>query len=101
MWRYIDLWKFEKMLTSKSIYFSRADKFKDPFEGKFTPDYSSHLSPSDAAFYEAYKIKPVDPVAKETAHDSIRKCTFISCWHMAKIESPRMWDVYTNRQRVS
>jgi len=96
MWRYLDLWKFKDLLTTSSIYFSRADKFtKDPLEGKFAPDYTAPLSPSDAAFYEAYNMPLPDPVSKEASHESIRRCTFISCWHMAEQESQRMWNSYT------
>jgi hypothetical protein len=95
MWRYLDLWKFEDMLTTRSIYFSRADTFKDSLEGKFAPDYTAPLSRSDAEFYEANNMQRPDPVAKEVSHESMRRCTFVSCWHMAEQESQKMWDTYT------
>jgi hypothetical protein len=33
IWRYLDFTKFVEMVSSKSLFFSRADKFQDPFEG--------------------------------------------------------------------
>lgn len=95
IWRYLDLWKFEKLIATRSLYFARADKFKDKLEGKFAPDYTAQPSPSDAAFYQAYNMAAGDPVAKEQSHETIKRCTFVSCWHMADEESQKMWDEYT------
>lgn len=33
IWRYLDLEKFRSLLETKSLFFCRADKFSDPFEG--------------------------------------------------------------------
>ena len=94
MWRYLDLAKFEDMLRTRSIYFARADRFTDQLEGKFTPSYTAPLSPSAQALHNAYNL-PYDPVVKESAHETTRQCTFVSCWHMSGQESQRMWDTYT------
>lgn len=36
LWRYMDLWKFEHMMAKSALYFARQDRFKDPFEGRFS-----------------------------------------------------------------
>src|SRR5690348_12510538 len=36
VWRYMDLAKYLTMLNSKSLYFARANKLGDPFEGLST-----------------------------------------------------------------
>jgi hypothetical protein len=36
VWRYMDLAKYLMMLNSKSLYFARANKLGDPFEGSST-----------------------------------------------------------------
>ena len=36
IWRYMDRAKFEWMLQTKSLFFCRADKFKDSLEGHYT-----------------------------------------------------------------
>ena len=35
LWRYMDFAKFAAMLRERSLYFPRADKLGDPFEGAF------------------------------------------------------------------
>lgn len=35
IWRYMDFTKFMHLLTTKSLWFNRSDKFEDPFEGKY------------------------------------------------------------------
>ena len=37
LWRYMSLEKFVNMLETKSLFFTRADKFEDPFEGFIPP----------------------------------------------------------------
>src|SRR5258708_5341629 len=59
LWRYMDFWKFEGLVRNAALYFSRPDQFKDPFEGRFSPGNANGMSPSDAAFYSAYRIAPV------------------------------------------
>ncbi len=33
LWRYLDLGKFLELISSRSLYFTRSDKFEDHFEG--------------------------------------------------------------------
>ena len=33
VWRYMDFTKFVLLIDSRRLYFTRADKFDDPFEG--------------------------------------------------------------------
>ena len=35
IWRYMELWKFQSMLRRNSIFFSRADKQSDEYEGEY------------------------------------------------------------------
>lgn len=36
IWKYMNLEKFVSLLDTRSLFFTRADKFEDPYEG-FTP----------------------------------------------------------------
>lgn len=36
IWRYIDFTKFVSLIDSQELFFARADKFDDPFEGSFS-----------------------------------------------------------------
>jgi hypothetical protein len=95
LWRYMDFWKFEHLLKHSALYFSRPDRFKDPFEGRLSPSNSAKMSASDAAFCAAYKIQPFTKEL-EASQEIMRQVVFISCWQRAKIEKREMWEAYTS-----
>ena len=33
IWRYMEIWKFKKLLKKKALFFCRTDRFSDSFEG--------------------------------------------------------------------
>ena len=83
LWRYMSFEKFVSLLATKTLFFTRADKFDDPFEG-FTPplvkkDYERTISNFNI-FEELQK--------------NCRKYALCSCWHQADEESMAMWDKY-------
>jgi hypothetical protein len=49
LWRYIDLWKFEHMIESSSLYFRRADKLLDVGEGRLSTEHVRGTSASEIA----------------------------------------------------
>ena len=75
LWRYMDFTKFMSILAKKSLFFTRLDKFQDPFEG-YWPLLASEASTSD--FFQ--KMIPV---------------TLVSCWHESCHESEAMWRLYS------
>lgn len=94
VWRYLDLWKFESMLNTSSLYFCRCDKFRDPLEGRLSKRGIHRTSDSDRAFADAY------PMAEDydkcvAAQEITRGCMFVNSWHMNTRESHRMWREYT------
>src|SRR5947199_9855683 len=95
LWRYLDFWKFEDLLRRSALYFSRPDKFIDPFEGRFSQANSTKMSVSDAAFHAAYHIAPFGKDL-EASQEIMRRCVFVSCWHLNSKETPQMWDAYTS-----
>jgi len=98
LWRYLDLWKFEYLVRSSTLYFPRADKLKDPFgeedafEGRPSPGNLQRRSESDETFRELYKI---DDRATRDYPEIHRTVVFISCWHRNRRESFKMWRAYT------
>lgn len=40
LWKYMSFEKFVSLLGTKSLYFTRADKFEDPLERRFYPSTS-------------------------------------------------------------
>lgn len=76
VWRYIDFIKFIDLLHSESLYFGRADKFEDPFEG---------LYPVRTEIEKDFKI-----------YNAIRKQNFVNCWTMGDYESAALWKMYSD-----
>lgn len=115
LWRYTDFAKYVSMLSTKGLYFARADCFQDSFEGakglkknksKWN-DYYLHF------FREAIKNPPdsyectlsdeeVEKQAErllgefEFGGEIEKKSTFINCWHESEYESEAMWRLYSS-----
>lgn len=93
VWRYMDFTKFVSLLENQGLYFARADKLGDPFEGSFsrgneslrTQIYKNHNNkvPLEKCFNEMRKL----------VHWT-RQWTMINCWHMNESESAGMWKLY-------
>ena len=93
LWRYMELPKFEDLLNSGTLYFARADRFSDPFEGRESPGNTEKVSKSDQIFRSLYKIQKSE--GWKNSQDAMRQVVFISCWHRNTRESWQMWQAYT------
>lgn len=92
VWRYMDLWKFQKMLETSALYFARSDRFTDdPWDSVLPPkwrekmhrvmcDHPNGGKYTEAAWYEEREI-PTNPIC---------------CWNCDEKESERMWCEYTS-----
>ncbi|MEB9947044.1 DUF2971 domain-containing protein [Bacillus cereus] len=93
IWRYMDFTKFMSMLDKKEIYFTRADKFTDKFEGTF-PKANRELR--QLTFQRI--LSPEEQEMLFTKQDEMfeynRGFVTINCWHMNDYESAAMWDLY-------
>ncbi len=89
IWRYMDFAKFISLISSNTLYFVRADRFDDPWEGV----------PQKAILDELVKhFAQTIKWSKEKTHDHFRNIIipqrFISCWHLNENESAAMWTLY-------
>jgi hypothetical protein len=117
LWRYMDFAKFVALLEERSIYFARADKLGDPFEGASgiadrRPYWDEFYLES---FREVVRTPPPDSAPSEgtplsfedverealrllkefsTGAERDRRCTFVSCWHANTGESEALWRLY-------
>jgi hypothetical protein len=91
VWRYMDLWKFQKLLETSSLFFVRSDRFSDPWDSVLPPKWRDKMqramcnSPNggkytEAAWYEEREIT-TNPIC---------------CWNCDENESERMWREYTS-----
>ena len=86
IWRYMDFTKFVSMLETSGLFFSRADKLGDPFEGSLPKSSGLERDEYDAAHTDgAYQVR---------LFRALRKWTMMSCWHMNEHESAAMWRLY-------
>jgi hypothetical protein len=90
----MDFPKFVQMLEFRSLWFSRADKFDDPFEGtltdgeiKYRQSYSGRSNLSSAVYLSA--LEDMTRTLKFT-----RVSSYVNCWRMGSEESMAMWDLY-------
>lgn len=114
LWRYLSFPKFVSMLKSQSLFFTRVDKFEDPFEG------AKGIADNESKWDESYKVflqqmithlsKRIDIPYK--THEQIEACcasllsdikianaisrqhTYVNCWHKNDFESEAMWKLY-------
>ena len=95
LWRYLDFTKFVDLISTKKLFFSRADKLGDPFEGSYT---ATHIpSESDLEHLTKEQRQQVrDGRSFEIAASrDNRKLFFINCWHLNPAESAAMWKLYS------
>lgn len=112
LWRYMELAKFLQLLEERTVFFSRADKFDDPFEGasglakreaewdNFYLDYFRQLirnpppggPPLTESDVEQNAQRLLSSIRSNAVRD--RRTTFVSCWHANSGESEALWRLY-------
>jgi hypothetical protein len=90
IWRYIDFTKFVSLLDKSALFFSRADKLGDPFEG-------SHPKENISIRAEIYK-KEIPLTYVSSIYKLLREFTVVNCWHMNEYESAAMWNLYASSE---
>ena len=98
LWRYQDLPRYIDLLLKQQLFFSRADKFEDPFEGKYTLQsrkelIKEQLNNNNNKQEDENKVKEkVDQLAEE--HLAKRTFVTINSWHQNNDENYAMWKIY-------
>ena len=98
IWRYMDLWKFERMLENNgNLFFTRADKFKDPLEGKLSEDTLKKIKKEYLLFYGKTYLENWEKLHEDSDYlEAVKRNSLISCWHINDLENSDMWCSYTN-----
>ena len=89
IWKYMDFTKFVSLLDKSALFFPRADKLGDPFEGSHGRAYVNEMR---VGFEEDKKDWAMNTLRK--AYKKIVKFTFVSCWHLNDYESAALWSLY-------
>jgi hypothetical protein len=103
IWRYIDLFKFESLLRDSSLFFCRADKFSDPFEGSLPKKESEHIKQSE--LIAEFLGEEVDQLPGQASWEPARRVRarylrsfIVNCWHIDIAESDAMWKLYLQNE---
>ena len=86
LWRYVDAAKNFDFLENSTLFFCRADKFSDKFEGAFTPSLRQQIEAS-------YQENAVD-FTYDQFKGRMRESVFINCWRRDRDDSAAMWALY-------
>ena len=96
LWRYMSLEKFANILATQSLFFTRADKFDDKFEGHI-PRQIMSIYKSVAGLYERENFPEIPEGSTLELAYGLRKHVMCNCWYQAEQESMAMWDKYHMR----
>lgn len=89
IWRYMTLPALLMVLDSRKLFFRRASKFDDRFEGAIPRRAEEKL--------RAWQAQHMGPEAIQKYRDErakSRERVVINCWHMSTHESSAMWSQY-------
>jgi len=89
----MDFTKFVSLIDKSSLFFARADTFKDPFEGSY-PRINVEARKSIFNTVEDKKSIPKKMVSLSTIYVLWPRYTAINCWHVNEYESAAMWNLY-------
>ena len=107
LWRYMDFTKFISLLESRALFFARADKLGDPFEGapsiknkEFRIEAYLNQPPEHNPLRLMFSEDQWKKISEEHVQESMahwrkqRKFILINCWHESSHESAAMWRLY-------
>lgn len=98
LWRYMDFTKYASLLEKQALFFARADKLGDPFEGSYTKVnhvlFPLHMQKQGVPEDESKQL------ANQWANamEKNRKSVLINCWHQNPYESAAMWKLYAREE---
>ena len=99
LWRYMELDRFQSFLERESLFFSRADKFSDPFEGSIPKKVYDFRNEAQGKRFRNGVQPDSEQIANRIAnladtHLMFKRTHVINCWHNNSNESDAMWRLY-------
>ena len=95
VWRYMDFTKLVSLINSGCLFFTRGDKFDDPFEGSWPKkNVLARQKISDKDRKEMTEKIPKTRLSFEEWNKSSLMYYAANCWHMNEHESEAMWKLY-------
>ena len=94
LWRYMDLPRFMSLLHTRSLFFVRADRLGDPFEGSITSPTQQERIRFAESLGEPHCARVLRALQ---SLKNLRTWFAVSCWHENPHESEAMWGLYATR----
>jgi hypothetical protein len=98
IWRYIELYKFEDLLKTSSLYFTRIDCFKDNLEGISSESCKTAIANTpnikETKIHEQFQLF-------DLRMQRNRESTFVCCWHINDEINPSMREAYGDNNTES
>ena len=90
IWRFMNMDKFRDLMATNKLYFCRADKLNDEHEGLPPEKYLSSLFGLNPLLLP--DLHRLDSYLGTLAQ--FRESLYISCWHLFRNETDKMWKEY-------
>lgn len=95
VWKYMDFTKLVSLIDSRCLYFTRADKFEDPFEGSLPKVNVAARAIAPPDLPERVRDSFIEMMNKRgEINRHWPRYTAMNCWHMNDYESAAMWKLY-------
>lgn len=96
LWRYMDFTKFVSLLDRQALFFSRADRLGDPFEGSISLVNVTERPVWYRELYPDYSDEDIAQMMRGIGSGlrGIRQHVLANCWHESRLESDFMWKLY-------
>lgn len=96
IWRYMDVDKFESLVSGRCLYMARADLLGDDHEGTTPSAELAHWRMLAEQAKDEHQRRTIEHNSAELSEyaEVFRKSYYVSCWYMAYDENVAMWDRY-------
>ena len=95
IWRYLDFTKLVSLIDTRRLYFTRSDKFDDPFEGSWPKPNVEERKYIPTALPAEGQNKYLEVMNKlGYINKNWRRYMAVNCWHANEHESAAMWKLY-------
>jgi hypothetical protein len=106
VWQYMELAEFVSMLNRKALFFVKANKLRDPYEG-IIPQYSNMIrskrdNEEQKQYFQRLYESNNDGINRKVAQTMVeqfqmyRQLVLINPWHYNEYESAAMWSLYSH-----
>ncbi len=102
LWRFMDLFKFIDIVTSKKLTLANLTIMQDPYDGLLHKSIRFQFvdvngNPEDPQL----ELESDQVDAHKRINESTKQIQYISCWHENEFESAGMWDLYSSQNGIA